>query len=69
MRVTEHPRLQQCEVFAQLGAGVHPAAGVVEIDVAAGVEACILGRAQLVEHGGVRVMMMLAPEHLLCGLE
>jgi hypothetical protein len=52
VRVTEHVRAQQFEVLAELRVGVETGAGVVEVDVAARVEAREVAVAQLVECGG-----------------
>jgi hypothetical protein len=49
MRIPEDARPQQLEVLAQLRLGVEPRARVVEVDVAAGVEARILAAAELGE--------------------
>ncbi|HEY6016212.1 MAG TPA: hypothetical protein VIU16_05445 [Gaiellaceae bacterium] len=49
MRVAEDAAAQKLEVLGQLRLGVEPGAGVVEVDVAAGVEARVVGAPQLVE--------------------
>ena len=62
VRVAEDARPQQLEVLAQLRVGVQAAAGVVEIDVAARVEAGELAAAQLVEDRGVGVAWVRTSE-------
>jgi hypothetical protein len=52
-------------VLAELGVGVEACAGVVEIDVAAGVEAGEVAAAELVEDCGVAVARVRAPERRL----
>ena len=56
------PRLEQPHVLAQLRLGIEPAAGVVEVHVAAAVKPREIAAAQLIEHGGVRVIGMVARE-------
>ena len=51
VRVAEHAALEQPHVLAQLRLGVEPAAGVVEVHVAAAVKAREVAAAQLVQHG------------------
>jgi hypothetical protein len=49
VRVAEDAAAEQLEVLGELRLGVEPGAGVVEVDVAAGVEAREVGAAELVE--------------------
>ena len=60
VRVAEHVLAQQRHVLDQLRLGVQPAAGVVEVDVAASVQAREVAAAELVEHGRVVVARMVA---------
>jgi hypothetical protein len=52
VRVAEDAAAQQLEVLRELRLGVEAGAGVVEVDVAAGVEAREVGAAELVEVDG-----------------
>ena len=63
--VAEDARPQQLEMLRQLRLRVEPGAGVVEVDVAGGVEPREVGGAELVEHRGGGVAGMLPAERLL----
>jgi len=52
VRVAEHALPEEREVLGELGIGVETGAGVVEVDVAARVQAAILATPKLVEDGG-----------------
>src|ERR1700709_170994 len=51
MRVAEHALAHEAHVHGELRLRVEAAAGVVEVDVGARVEAPVLGGAELVEQG------------------
>jgi hypothetical protein len=49
VRVAEDVLAQELEMLSELRVGVEAGAGVVEIDMSTGVEARVLGAAELVE--------------------
>ena len=57
MRVAVDAAAQHPHVLLELRLGVQAAAGVVEVDVAGGVEASVLGGAELVEAVEARVRL------------
>ena len=65
MRVAEHGALQQLHVLAQLRGGEEPAAGVVQVHVAALVEALVLGAAKLLEQRRLGVDRGLRDGHVV----
>lgn len=65
MRVAEHMVTQQVQVRLELGRGVEAATGIVEIDVALGVQAGVLRRPQLIQVTGVVKGGVALPE---CGV-
>ena len=69
VRVAEHGALEQLDVLAQLRGGEQAAAGVVQVGVAAVVQACEVRATQLVERGRLGVSGVGAQERSLRGFD
>jgi hypothetical protein len=58
MGVPENPRAQELVVTLKLGFRVEPSPGVVEIDLAVGVESAVVGLAELIQDVGLLKLPM-----------
>ncbi len=65
MGIAEHALAEELGVLRDVRFGIEAGASVVEVRMAAGVQAGIVRGAQLVEHGGARILREVTEESLI----